>query len=315
MRRTAYLIALLSFAGCKKDAPPAKSDDLIQAPTKHEDPKAALKGTPRPQSKLTVTVDGKPVEMKTAYVIKEADGDLRFEVSSELATCDLVTSNMRQIYDSETSFNVRASALLEPDGSLTYQTASTYFSGQNDSFPKPTTLTGDGSPDKPATIDVDFETKSIMEPQKTLKVTGTIDAIGCVAPPPEHPAPPLPPEQPASITVAGKKFPVRLAKLEKRGDEVSLEISSGGTVCKGTGWEAGDELKMSFTFGKEKLDRIWMGGDLVPQASESLVDEAKRFKVTPAVPAAGEVEIAADTTVNGYPVKIEGKFTAVECPN
>src|SRR5579862_3687104 len=108
-------------------------------------------GTPRPQSKLTVTYDGKPVAMATALAWRRNDGSYEVTASSVPVGCGEVTGEMRAMYDGEVTFDVIAGANLGPDGKLQPVIRQWSFDASTHADTKLATGTGDGAPGQPTT--------------------------------------------------------------------------------------------------------------------------------------------------------------------
>jgi hypothetical protein len=284
-----------------------------------DDKKAS--GTPRPQPKLTVTLDGKPVTMATALAWKRADGDIEVTASSVAVTCAEVTGEMREMHDDEVTFNVGFSRMMKADGSMVPVVNWTSFAASTDSTHKPAAAaSGDGAPGQPTTIAVDFsaDATSRAAPGQKLVVKGTVDALGCDVPPAKNIVA-LPPEQPATLVVAGKKLAIRGARIDtdKVGD-VSFTLSTGGETCARKDGEQPSPLVVTVSYRHDepaKIDKLELSGPLLGSWRYGLrAPDAAKAIVKPSPPAAGEVELAIDVPVGDYPVKLEGKVTAVACP-
>jgi hypothetical protein len=315
--RTHLFVAVSLLAACKgKDNEPAKdpAPKVSIEPTvkKKEPPKP--KGTPRPQPKLTVTDNGKPLEIATALAYKYWDGTTRVTVSTVPVGCEDVTGDMRVLFDGETTFDVGFGSSLQPDGSLKAEVRTTYFNGMTAQKEMPTTATGDATPGQPTTLDVDFETEDVKGEHK-LVVKGTIDALGCEVKP-RADAPALPPEMPAKITVAGKAFPVRFAKFSKTGDWPSVELFTGAEGCKAVPFMAPGPVTLRLTWFKPEsgeVSQVDLSGSMVSHGVDQTFDK-KKLSVKPVPTGAGELELNGDIKVMELPVKVEGKLTVTECP-
>lgn len=317
--RTHLFVAVSLLAACKgndkaKEAAkePALKVAIEPAVQKKEPPKP--KGTPRPQPKLTVTDNGKPLEMVSALAYKSWDGNIRVTVSTVPVGCDEVTGDMRTIYDGETTFDVAFASSLQPDGSMKPELRATYFEGMTMQKPGPLTATGDATPGQPTTVDVDFETEDVKGTHK-LVVKGTIDALGCEVKP-RGEAPALPPEMPAKMTIAGKTFPVRFARFSKSGDWPSVELYSGVAGCKSVPFAPPSEVTLRLTWFKPEsgeVSQIDMSGAILRQSIDQTFDK-KKLTVKPVPTGSGEIEMNGDIKVSDFPVKLEGKVTVTQCP-
>ncbi len=306
---------MLLALGCgskeSKDAP--KDDPKPSMGDKPARKDRAPTGTARPQSKLKVTLDGKPVDIQQALAWKTSEG-IRVIASSVPVGCDEVTGSMRSIHEGEVTFDVNLGNALQPDGSVKSEVKSTYYSGMtSQTNAGPAVTTGDAAPKSTFTAEVDFKTSSAGKDTHEIEVKGTIDALGC-EPAKAKDAPALPPEMPATIEVAGKKLPVRGAQISSNGGGwVHLKLTTGPETCKS--WQSG-EMSVEISW-KEKADKdpfqVSLGGSLLKQSADQTFDK-KKITVKPTPVAPGEIEIAGDIEVMKYPVKLAGKVTAVECP-
>ncbi len=312
--RTALMLSLvLLSAACKDKGKDGGSSGDSKSSSKKQ---AGPTGTARPQSKLTVTLDGKPVQMANALAWKTWDGQTRITVSSVAVGCDEVTGDMRRLHDGEVTFDVLLSSALQPDGTQKPMLRETWFGGMTHGMLKDLIpVTGDGAPGQPITAEVAFETENAGEPKQKLTVKGTIDALGCAVTP-RTDVPPLPPPMAATIEIAGKKLPIRFAKLDTSRDWPSLDLYTGGEACKQVPYSPSSELKVSLTWfdkAKPEISQISIGGSMVGDAMDQTFDKTK-LTVTPMPLAPGELEITGDLVVNEFPVKLAGKVTAVVCP-
>ena len=312
--RTALMLSLvLLSAACKDKGKDAGSGGDTRSSSKKQ---AGPTGTARPQSKLTVTVDGKPVQMANALAWKTWDGQTRITVSSVAVGCDEVTGDMRRLHDGEVTFDVLLANALQPDGTQKPMLRETWFGGMTHGMLKDLIpVTGDGAPGQPITAEVAFETESTGQEKQKLTVKGTIDALGCaVTPRKDQPA--LPPPMAGTIEIAGKKLPIRFAKLDISRDWPSLELYTGGEACKQVPFTPSSELRVYLTWfdkAKPEVSQATIGGSIIGDASDQTFDKTK-LTVTPRPLAPGELELSGDIVVSGYPVKLSGKVTAVVCP-
>ncbi|MBX3161240.1 MAG: hypothetical protein KF773_35085 [Deltaproteobacteria bacterium] len=313
------MTALIACGGKKDDAPKkGAAEQLADEMVKQIDDKVGKQrdrkptGTPRPQERLTVTLEGKPLVPATALAYRHWDGSLKVTVSTVPISCDDVTGTMRVMFPDEVTFDLSADDALQPDGSVRREVRSTYFEGMTQQSTSPATGEGDGSPGKPTTLAVDLETHAANKDARKLVVKGTIDALGCGAGKADAPTPPK--EQDATIEIAGKKLAIRTALLEKTGDWPVLRLFTGGEGCKPVAFAPPSDLSVDLVWFKpEKIGQVTLGGRLIGQKMDQTFDPAK-VRVTPAPPVAGEVALDIDATVSGYPVKVTGKVTAVACP-
>jgi hypothetical protein len=315
VRAWILMFATVAACGGKKKEPPADDQPIANKGDHGQKKKKDPTGKPRPQTKLDVTVDGKPVKMQVAYAVKDPGGLVRFVVSSVPLSCEDITGNGRFIYDGEVTFEATVANQLQPDGSFKPALTSWEFEGSSHQETKPTTGTGDGSVDAVSTADVDFTVKGASKDGQTLVAKGTIDAIGCTpkpasAPPRMHPA-----SAGLTMTIAGKKFPVKNALIDPA-DWPSLMLTSGGETCAHEAGEEPGEIVLRFTwFKKDKpeVSQITLGGTALPNAMDQTFDK-KAVTFEPAPPTAiKQTKVSVHTKVMGYPVEIEGSITPDLC--
>jgi hypothetical protein len=321
MRASIMLSLLLLSGSCKdkgKDTDTKSSGggapaEVAANPSKDRKPT----GTPRPQAKLAVTLDGKTVPMVTALAWKTWDGQIQITASSVPVGCDEVTGEMRRFHDGEVTFDVYLISALQKDGTQKPMLQQTWFAGGSEiQIRELVPSTGDGSPGQPTTAEVAFEQKSAdRAAPKTIIVKGTLDAIGCpVAARKDLPA--LPPPMAGTIEIAGKKLPIRFAKLDTSRDWPSLDLYTGGEACKQVPFSPSSELHVALTWfdkAKPEVSQVQIGGSVLGDAVGQTFDK-KKLKISPMPLAAGEIELAGDIVINEYPVKLDGKVTAVVCP-
>lgn len=313
MRNALLLSLVLLSAACKDKGKDAGSTSDPKSATKKQ---AGPTGIARPQAKLTVTLDGKPVPMANALAWKTWDGQTRITVSSVAVGCDEVTGDMRRLHDGEVTFDVLLASALQPDGVQKPMLRETWFGGMTqgmltDLIP----VTGDGAPGQPITAEVAFETESAGQEKHKLTVKGTIDALGCaVAARKDQPA--LPPPMAGTIEIAGKKLPIRFAKVDTSRDWPSLELYTGGEGCKQVPFAPASELRVTMTWfdkAKPEVSQVTIGGSVLGDASDQTFDK-KKLTVTPMPLAPGELELSGDLVVSNFTVKLAGKVTTVACP-
>jgi hypothetical protein len=279
-------------------------------------------GVTRPQPKLTATFDGKPVTMTSALAVVKPDGKIVVSVSTDPLNCKDVVDNDRKTDDGEVTFDVTVVKGLQPDGSMQGVIVTKVFGVDNATDSTPTALNGDGTADKPTTVDVDFSIDDAKTPPRKLVVKGTIDALGCAAPAEaaKPAAAPLPPEMPATIEIAGKKLPIRGAFYYPNAWPV-LKLTTGGETCSYGGGTRGDlETDLDWTDPKKNpsaIGQIQISGALIDggmgDRNDKTFDKTK-ISVTPTPKGAGTATLKADIMIKQYPLKLDGKVTIVACP-
>lgn len=320
MRCSLWIVVLV--VGCGKNEATTNGESAAKAiesaPPSAPKSKPARKpsGTPRRQTKLTVTRDGQPVAIEQALAWLDTNGTLKFTASSVAVGCDEVTGTMRRHYDGEVTFDVSVGSVLQPDGSRRGMIKQTYFEGMTNQRDAETVVSGGGAPGQSSTVEVDFTSTGVGKDKHALVVKGTIDALGCEVTATKQTPPALPPEMPATLEIAGKKLAIRGARLTKVGDWPQLSLTTGGEACKPAAGAVEGELRVELTWMKKDdpvPGQITLGGSIMKPVMDQRFDR-KKLSIKPAPPVAGEVEIKGDIVAGGYPVKLDGKVTVVECP-
>lgn len=161
---------------------------------------------------IAVTVGSKPIVVDQAFVKRLPDGRLQLYLGSG-SSCAELMSNM---FGGSSHVLVDLQSLLLADGGET--------TGIGDIYAGPPTKPGTGdwhdvkvrgelTKDKPVAIDLRVSVK-----ETGLEMKGTANADFCGDQ--DAPPPPAQPPELATMTIAGKSFPIRTAL--KRGDDVEL---------------------------------------------------------------------------------------------
>ncbi len=114
--------------------------------------------------------------------------------------------------------------------------------------------------------------------------------------------------------LAGKKSPIRGAFLSKLGDRPTLRLTTGGEGCKQVPFQTPGELELELDWFKDPT--VWqidLGGSLIGHRSDQTFDK-KKLTIAPTPPVAGDITLKGDIKIDGYPVQLDGKVTAIECP-
>ena len=308
--RALLVMWLFAICACGNKAKDDGGGGSAGATTK---PAKGPTGKPRPQPNLTVTLDGKPVQIATALAWKTLEGDVEITASSVPVACDQVIGDMREMYKDEVSFDVRMDRVLQPDGSLLPMIRQTYYYGTTSAGDQAATGSGAGVEGQPTTLAVDFTVTGTDN--KKLVVKGTIDAIGC-APPPPAKVDAMPSEMPATMIVAGKQYKVGNAMLRDVDKRPELILTSGGETCEQKPHQVRGNFIFTFDwFGTDKpeVGQIDMDGALLPRHSDQTFDKTK-VKIDPAPPRKiGQVKVDADIKIGEYPVQIHGTVMPVIC--
>jgi hypothetical protein len=327
------ILGLFVLAACgekkAKDEPKAADDP---GPVLHSHPgggkqaRAARTGEPRPQPKVTATVDGKPVEMKGAFAWLDPGGSLQLLVTSVPATCEWATGKMRMLEDGEEDFSAILGKMLQPDGSFAWQMRQvSYGANTRAGGVGPATVVGEVTPGQPVAITLGFEQKSVAfgdEVAKTIKVDGTIDALGCGEPAPDDVGVvPPPPAQAGTMTVAGQKLPIAGAVIEQKpSGERTIVLSSGAATCSGFAHEENSAVAVTLHYKADVPDawQVDLTGDWFDgQKAEQRFEEGRVTATSPAIAAGAttvELALSGATKIFDYPVAIEGAVTAQVCP-
>lgn len=238
-------------------------------------------------------------------------GAIWITASSAAMSCPAATAFERPaIQPGEIAFDVSVGPILLEDGSSPTRIRSTSvrFSIPSGIFQltssvgRATEVRGEAASGSGTTASLDFDAES--KGHKVV-VKGKVDALGC--PPPA--AAPLPPPMAATVEVAGKKLSVRAARWSTK----SLELLTGSESCRDLPSELPSELRVIFDWQDRDRVEVAIAGSMISPRQSGVFDKKKvRFVPEPKGP--GEVEVHADVTIQGYPVKVEGKLSVTECP-
>ncbi len=259
---------------------------------------AGCKGHPQtnPQAHLTVMKGGKPVAMQGAIAAQLPGGGLAIRASSAPLGCADITEAY-VIKPDAIDLDLQTGAQLQADG--TTRTMLTRIIGVQGE-PVPVKLAGDGAAGGKVTLDVDVDAS-----WTGLTAKGTIEAIGC-GPTTYKPSEPVAPAMPATITIAGKKLPVRGARWD--GDSGYIELATGD-ACKHDG-----ELMVALAYAnKTTSPDVFIRGSLIHETRDTKIAR-REVTLSPAQPTGpGALDVHADLVVDDYPIQIDGHVTTIAC--
>jgi hypothetical protein len=310
--RLACVLVLVAACG-KSDAPadPGDHKPVVEHKSHHKEEKPLPPA--RAQPKLAVTLDGKPLTMAGAVAWRAGNGAIKVVVSSVPLACDDVQSDMRMLRDGEVDFNLHIAQLLQPDGTFAPMLTDVSTGGTSVQHATKIAMTGTGSAAEATTVDVEFDAAEMMTGGHPFALKGTIDALGCASPP-VKPTPPLPAEMPATLTVAGVTLPIRGARLTT-GSMPSLELTTGGEACEPAQGHVYSDYALSLTWFdvKKPIGQISLTGEKIGRQVADQTFDKKKAVVSPLPLAPGEITLAIDVLISGYPVKVTGKVMAQVC--
>ena len=119
-------VSLNALVGCHasdKTSVPAES-----ASAKQTTPSAASQQV---SPNMTVTINGKPVTMKTQLAYSEGGKTLRFEASTAELQCDDFKHKGRSLASGEQHFSLTLAPILQKDGSEKWGATYGYFGGMS----------------------------------------------------------------------------------------------------------------------------------------------------------------------------------------
>jgi hypothetical protein len=320
MRTTTLpLLAVLLCCACES-APPA--NDTAASATATGSASAATKGL----GKLTATVNGEPMGLKTALAYSEGGRGIELVFSTAEPKCADFAGNGRMLADGERSFTLSVGPVLAKDGTESWGVTTIYFDSntrQSSELGRATLSTSDPSKTVAGDLDFTFDVKAsefLKRPAQSLVVKGAFDAKGCGIIEKEG-RPPKRAQKELTLSVSGKAFDVVAAIVKpttfpKPGHE--LLLSTAPASCDAS--PSGEDLVVKANVSADgKVQFIYMAGAVIPsQMSASVTDKEPTIEAKPdgELDGEGEVTIALSGSydVLGYALKVDGKVSALRCP-
>jgi hypothetical protein len=293
-------VALLG--ACKSgDKPSAK-------PAPGDNPGAAATPT-TPAGKfvsLEVIVGARKVEMHSARALRLPDGSTKLYASpNENTTCDELRSSMYD-HKHEDAMVLSMPERLTAAGGTEGVTETMYMDGSGEDAKG--TATVSGAPDAP-TLKLDLNFTSKNGKGDAVTVRGSVAAENCgmldTSKGPGVPATPI--TSSAVITVAGKEFPVRCAKM--LGKEV--ELLDFPCDCDGV-WMVGTWLVHSGNSWTLKGKRF-ASESTGEAATITIANGAQVAATDPAGKPTVELTLSGEGKVGDYTVGLRGKVNALVC--
>lgn len=257
--------------------------------------------------KLDVSIDGKPVAMKRAFIKRVSPDQWRLHVSDDEGSCEELLSGVTNRKPGATTFVATIGKRIKADGTEV-TTVLDLWSGGHLSDAVLASATIEGSSDKGGTVEIELGKMIDATKQRKLEIKGTLTAVGCGdqalptvgLPKASHPST-------AKLTVAGKQVP--LVGAIRRGDDITL--STGPRDCTPPTVAAQAILEHAptgWTMSGTWFDQP-QGGTEVPElkvapgSTGSSVDGAT---VTLALSGSGKIA--------EYPISLDGSIEAIDCP-
>ncbi|MCA9618331.1 MAG: hypothetical protein KC731_04900, partial [Myxococcales bacterium] len=282
--------------------------------------------TPPPPTPPTFTLDGRPIEIRSALVVAE-DDEVAVRVTNFPLSCEEELAGARPSYDDEVALHLRLGRQLRPDGRLLWAVRGSYFAGSSseslaggDALPGVEIDTTAGAKGR-LTVDLTHKTLAIPDaPAQTLVLRGDVEVVGCGPRPAygEEPAPPKP-QPDAFITIAGKPLPIVGAGIVTTPSGRSLMISTSPVECV-------EGLEHAASRGDVLVELVWDDGGKLIRATRDGAwigwganqRQPIGLSATPNRPPAGakqlELTLDGSTTISDYPVALSGKVRAIVCP-
>jgi hypothetical protein len=223
---------------------------------------------------------------------------------------------------------MRAGRYLHADGTLGWGTRGLYWhprkAGErstlqreiedgSDPFPKTTAI--DASAGKTFELPLAIEMKT--SDATTLAVTGTAKVTGC-GDEKRKTDQPTPAPLGGTIKIAGQVLPIGgAAIIVKKDGTRELQLGTHEVKCvEGSDYTSTrSELYLRLAFSKTgTLDTVSTGGHLVTLNFES---KAPKLTAAPNKPGGAKdlaIKLGGSTTINGYPVTLDGTVKAIVCP-
>lgn len=256
--------------------------------------------------KLSVTRDGKPVQMTRAFIKRVSPDQWRLMVSDKEGSCEELISGVTNSIPGATHFVTTMRRRLAPDGSQQIFLTDLWTAGH------PTTATFSTArittpTDKGTNVEVELAKVTDEDQGKLLVAEGTFIAHGCGDQPPDGAGIPKDTHvSAATITVAGKKLD--LAGATATGDDVVL--STAPKDCSGT-WPWA-QVTLERRAGAWTLSGTWFDKPYSAPAKE----------LTAAFGAQGSgkdgptmaITVGGTAVIEGYPVQLDGTIEAIDCP-
>lgn len=282
-----------------------------------------------PQPDLKASLAGKPTPIQSVLATNYDDGQVRIYIYNFKATCEDVTSgtSLRSSEPTDLDLTLRIGKFLHADGTLGWGTRGTYWhnkAGERstmqreiedgaDPFPKPTAI--DATAGKTFELPLAIEMKT--SDNITLAVTGTAKVTGC-GDQKRKTDEPVPAPLGGTIKIAGHALPIGGAGIiVKKDGSRELQLGTHEVKCvEGSDYTTTrSDLYLRLAYSKAgALETVSTGGHLV---LINFMSDAPKLTATPNKPGSAKelpIKLGGSTTINGYPVALDGTVKAIVCP-
>ncbi len=186
--------------------------------------------------KLEVSVDGKRVPMKRAFIKRVSPDQWRLQVSDDEGSCDELLSGITNRKPGATSFVATIGRRVKPDGTEITSVLDLWSGGHLADAVLASAVV-DGNTDKGNKVNVELGMMIDATKQRKLEIKGPLTAVGCG----DQPSPPvgLPKAKhpsTATISIAGHSLPlasaIRRAASSRRRAAMKSRISVPASGAK-----------------------------------------------------------------------------------
>jgi hypothetical protein len=270
---------------------------------------------------LSLTVDGKPVAMKSAIALDEGHGSAAIYLTNFTYTCRELLERFRPSYPDELELKLRVGTYLHRDGNRGWAIRGLYTGGtslerQDGGDPLPVTAKVDPRPNASFALPLDFELDASGKP---IVVRGNAQVAGCGPMPDQKLEPDPPPQKDAAIVLAGQRLAIVGAGLAvKRDGARELELATSAVTCvSGADFTTSrSDVRVRLSWTKTgQLYAVAIGGHWV---DSFVAQSGLGVTASPNGPPAGakqlRVALGGAMTIDGYSLELSGAVDATVCP-
>lgn len=280
-------------------------------------PEGTGSGSATTQPKLKVVLDGRPVAMTSAVMVRWGDDSLELDVGNHEISCTEALQEGRVgVPADDVHFSAHVERRLGKDGAFSWvlaKVSSDISFGMNEE--RPTTVTGDIATKPEIALDFELDASANSSGKwKHIAVHGVVAPKSCGARPiePTHPAiAKATHPSDATITVAGAKLPIVSAWRFKK----MIYLSSEPITCAYAGLPTRVSLAIDNYDDKDRVSYQMEGAWTQLHANGGNHD----LKIKPAKTGTGadgptiELGLSGSSTIDGYKVELAGTIEALDC--
>lgn len=263
---------------------------------------------------LHATVGGQPVAIRTALAVESAPGlvDVTLTTSATLR-CRDARAAVLPTGPGETLVRLSLAQRLTPAGALEWRLISAWYDGTRGRAAQPMPgLAVDAAVGRTFDLPIALQLASGRSPARTVALQGTVVGVrGCGAAAPRgEPIPANP--QPATLTIAGAKLPLRGATLRARPNgSLRLTLSTSPLGCR-RGQRARANLDLKLAGDPLVATYAYLDGTLFDSfASAGLPDSAIGALQVRRV--GDDLRVSGRLRLGGYPITVEGTLRPRRC--